>query len=280
MPIGHNTRRRSYFVLCASVAVVPVVVGVRVKYTPEVYYAIAGIQLAVVCLSAWKLGAWAIRAHAEDRRRFAVAGGLLITSLALFSLLPGIGPPGDQTRAEDTLRYLILLINSIAVAGGLIVLKEALSEAGERFYSTLGFAAIMLAAPLYLVWASIYVGSLRMEELPSSAPKAPWMPLVSNVMDVLLFFGGALTYLATAAFAASLGRTRWLGRGATRAFVVASLLALVCLMVRGLQFPARAEVFAHWYTIPGFVVGIPAVPWLMPLMFGISLLRRAGNEQA
>ena len=110
------------------------------------------------------------------------------------------------------------------------------------------------------------------------------MSLLSNVMDVLLFFGGALTYVATAAFAASLGRTRWIGRGATRAFVAASFIALACLLVRGLQFPLRGEALAHWYssqlhTIPGFVVGIPAVPWIMPWMFGITLLRRAGTEQ-
>lgn len=38
-------------------------------------------------------------------------------------------------------------------------------------------------------------------------------------------------------------------------------------------------VFMHWYTIPAFVAGIPAVPWIMPCLFGVVLLRRAGDEQ-
>ena len=40
----------------------------------------------------------------------------------------------------------------MSIAVGFVVLKEALTEAGERFDSTLGFAAIMLAGPLYLIW--------------------------------------------------------------------------------------------------------------------------------
>ena len=97
------------------------------------YYALAGIQLALVCLSAWKLGVWAIRGEGDERRRLAVAGGLLISSLALFSFLPGIGPPGDQSHAENMLHYLIHLINSITIAGGLIVLTKA-DSLDKQFY--------------------------------------------------------------------------------------------------------------------------------------------------
>jgi hypothetical protein len=43
------------------------------------------------------------------------------------------------------MRYLVLLADSIAVAGAFVVLKDALSDADERFYSALGFAANMLA---------------------------------------------------------------------------------------------------------------------------------------
>jgi hypothetical protein len=32
-----------------------------------------------------------------------------------------------------------------------------------------------------------------------------------------------------------------------------------------------------WYTIPGFIFAIPAIPWIMPCLFGVVLLRRAGN---
>src|SRR4030095_4474185 len=113
--------------------------------------------------------------------------------------------------------YLILLVDSIAIAGGLIVLREALGDAGERFYSTLGFGAIVLAAPAYLVWAASAVGFFTWKGAVSSGPvQQPAIELIANVSDILLFFGGALTYVASAAFAASLGRAQWLGRTASR----------------------------------------------------------------
>jgi hypothetical protein len=96
--------------------------------------------------------------------------------------------------------------------------------------------------------------------------------------DVLLFVAGFLTYLATVSFAASLGRVHWLGRGATRAFIIVSFVALLFLMIRGVKYPnGRATT---WYTSPGFIVGIPAVPFIMPFLFGVVLLRRAGDERS
>lgn len=182
MPTGHSKRRLSYIVLCVSLVLVTVVFGVRATYIPGVYYTLAVVQFTVIGLAAWNLGAWAIRAQAEERRKLAVAGGLLILPFALFSLLAGIGPPGlGQTHAENQMRYLILLIHEIAIAGGLVVLREALSEAGERFYSTLGFAAIMLATPLYLIWATILLGAHSSKELVSSGQVPPWANFLSEM---------------------------------------------------------------------------------------------------
>ena len=36
---------------------------------------------------------------------------------------------------------------------------------------------------------------------------------------------------------------------------------------------------APWYMRPGFIAGIPAVPWIMPCLLGVVLLRSAENEQ-
>src|SRR5438477_9156204 len=99
-----------------------------------------------------------------------------------------------------------------------------------------------------------------------------------DMLDLLLFVAAFLTYLATAAFAASLGRVQWLGRRATRAFMIVAGVALLFLVIRGLRYPdARVT---PWYTNPGFIVGIPAVPFSMPFLFGVVLLRRAGEEQS
>lgn len=271
--------RLSFNVLCASLIVVTVLFALRVKYTQAVYYAVAISQFTVICLAAWNLGGWAIRSEASDRRPMAVAGALLIAPWALFSFLPGIGPPGDQTAAENELRYLVLLVSAIAVAVGFVVLREVLGKCGEHFYSTLGCATILIATPLYLVWATIAVGYFRARQADSTGQAASRLISLVELSDILLFFGGALTYLTAAAFAVSLERNQWLGRRTALTFAAVSLLALLCLTVRGLWFPDPKTVFEHWYAIPGYVAGIPAIPWIVPLLFGVALLRRAGSTR-
>src|SRR5947209_10393856 len=117
----------SYLILWTSLIIVAVLFGVRAKYPPLVYYALAFIQFVVIVVSAWRVGAFAIVSESLEERRLATVGALLVGAWALFSFLPGIGPPGDQTHAENALRYLILLVDSIAIAGGLLVLREALA---------------------------------------------------------------------------------------------------------------------------------------------------------
>jgi hypothetical protein len=208
-----------------------------------------------------------------------LAGTLLVTPFALVALLwVGLGPPWQATAAENQMRYLVLIVMATAIAGGFVVLREALSEAGERFYATLGFAAIMLSGPLYLIWNTFEFGAAFGREHAGEVPAA--IVSLGDVFDLLLFVAGFLTYLATAAFAASLGRVQWLGHRATRAFMIVNGVALLFLVIRGLQFPDPRTLSAPWYTSPGFVVGIPAVPFIMPFLFGVVLLRRAGEEQS
>jgi hypothetical protein len=195
----------------------------------------------------------------KGRKGSLLAGGFLIVPFALISLLwVGLGPPWGSTPTENVMRYLALLVSAIAVSGGFVVLKEALSEAGERCYSTLGFAATMPAGAAYLIWMSFVLGAHLVKVRDGHVP--PAIVSLNDALDVLLDVACVLTYLATAAFAVSFGRTGWLGRGATRAYVVANLIALLCLVTRGVSFPDPAALSTPWYTRPGFVAGIPAGP--------------------
>ena len=210
------------------------------------------------------------------RRLLGLAGTLLVAPFALVALLwVGLGGPWQATAAENQMRYLVLIVMATAIAGGFVVLREAISEAGERFYATVGFAAIILSGPLYLIWNTFAFAAYFGKEHAGQMPAA--IVSLRDMLDLLLFVAGFLTYLATAAFATSLGRVQWLGRGAARAFVIVSFVALLFLVIRGIQYPdGRAT---PWYTNPGFIVGIPAVPFIMPFLFGVVLLRRAGEEQ-
>jgi uncharacterized membrane protein len=278
MRLDRLDRRVSYVFLCATPFLVIIAGAVRALRIQGVYQVIGGVLFAAISFAAWTLGARATRADAQGRRQLALAGALLVAPFAIVALLwVGLGPPWVATAAENQMRYLALIVMAIAVAGGLVVLKEALSEAGERFYSTLGFAAIILAGPLYLIWNAFGFGVYFAKEHAGQVP--PVFVSLNAVLDLLLFLGGALTYLATAAFAASLGRTAWLGGKASRAYIIVNLVALFFLVIRGLQFPNPAALSVPWYTSAGFVVGIPAVPFIMPFLLGVVLLRRAGDDQ-
>ncbi len=278
MPFERFNRRLSYVFLCATPFLVIIAAAARPLRIPGVYHVIGGVLFAAICIAAWTLGARAIRADVQGRRQLALAGALLMAPFAIVALLwVGIGPPEAATPAENQMRYLHLIVMATAVAGGFVVLKEALSEAGERFYSTLGFAAIMLAGPLCLTWYTFVFGAFFAKGHAGQTPTA-FLSLQVG-LDILLFLGCALTYVATAAFAASLGRTEWLGRKATLAYIILNLLALFFIVIIVLQYPDRAAPSAPWYFMPGDILHIPAVPLIMPFLLGVVLLRRAGDEQ-
>ncbi|PYK52021.1 MAG: hypothetical protein DME51_01840 [Verrucomicrobia bacterium] len=275
----NTVRRVSYVFLCIVPFLCFVVVGVRAFRVPGIYQAAGVAYFAAIAIAAWTLSAGAIRADVQGRRLLGLAGTLLITPFALVALLwVGLGGPWQANPTENQMRYLVLIVMATAVAGGFVVLREALSQASECFYATLGFAAIMLGGPLYLIWNTFAFGVFFAKEHTGEVPQA--LRSLDDIFDLLLFVAGFLTYLATVAFAASLGRVQWLGRRATRAFMIVSGVALLFLVIRGLHYPDPRALSTPWYTSPGFVVGIPAVPFIMPFLFGVVLLRRAGEKQS
>jgi hypothetical protein len=274
-----NTARRvSYVFLCTVPFLSIAVGGVRSFRIPGVYQIVGVAYFAAIAVAVWTLSAGAIKAVVQRRRLLGVAGMLLVTPFSLVALLwVGLGPPWVANAAENQMRYLVLIVMATAIAGGFVALREALSEAGERFYATLGFVAIMLSGPLYLIWNSFEFAAYFGKEHTGEVPAA--IVSLGDMGDLLLFVAGFLTYLATVAFAASLGRVQLLGRKATRAFMIVNGVALLFLVIRGLQFPDPRALSTPWYINLGFVVGIPVVPFITPYLLGTVLLRRAGDEQ-
>jgi hypothetical protein len=270
-------RRISYIFLCALPFLDLVVVGVRALRIPGVYQVVGGVLFAVILIAAWILGARAIASAATGKRRMALVGSLLVAPWAIISLLwVGLGAPFQATMTENYMRFLVLLGSSIVVASAFVALKEELYEAGERFYSTIGFAASIPAGAAYFVCVSI---SVAQTVVRLGGDKATFPALLINLYSVLEFVAVILTYVATAAFAVSLGEARWLRRGAARAYVIACMILLLLLVVGGLSYPELSASTAPWYVRPGFIARIPAIPWIMPCLLGVVLLRRAGNEQ-
>ena len=162
------------------------------------------------------------------------------------------------------------------------------NKADERFYSLLGFAATMLAGPLMLIFGTFQLTFGALLAQASSGQPPDWLLPLTRQASLAEDLEVILTYLATAAFAVALLKIGWLGRGTSRVFVGISLFAVLCVTVAAavvIQFPLGALRFetaslgVKIAFIPGFVLGIPAIPFIIPCLIGVNLLRRAGEEQ-
>lgn len=275
--------RISFVVLCATPFVAFGAVVARPLRIPGVYHVIGVLLFAAISAAAWKLGARAIRSDVQGRRQLALAGALLLAPFAMMALLwVGLGGPWAATDAENQIRYIELILMAIFTTAGLVMLREALSEAGERLYSTLGFAAMIMAGSTYIEWDAFKFGAYA--TLEPGGEVAPAIKALGSMQNVLLLVAAALAYFATAAFARSLARIDRLGRKATLAYTIVSVLALTFIMITiaGISNSAADPNFAAappWYVFPGLILTIPALPLIMPCLLGVVLLRRAGDEQ-
>jgi hypothetical protein len=201
----------------------------------------------------------------------------LIAPFALFSLLPGLGPPDSlgSTTLEER-RFSILLVNALCVFGGCFVLREILVEEGERLLSGLAFAAASMATPLYVVFTAIQLAGYRELDRKGLGVDHQSFTTVDDVSIVLLFFGSALNYLATIALAESLWRLRMLSRRARGAYIGIAGTLLCFLIFRGLDYGGLPRALQHWYTVVAFFAGVPAISWVLLSALGVVSISSAG----
>jgi hypothetical protein len=272
---AQTLRRVAYRFLCIVPAIVFPLVSARSLRVPIVYVAGGLVLFSAIVVTTLTLVRPTNTSSDASASLLALGGVLLLTPIALAALLwIGLGTPWDATASENKMRYGVLLAASIGVTGGFVLLRDALRDAGERVHSAVAAAMGTLSGAVYVVWTAFQLGdfALRVSTGNVSAPVAS----MNNVFDALLFAAGALAYVATAALARSFAAAGWLGQNPARAYIALNVLALVLLLLRGVSFPLPGGP-SPWYMRPGFVVGIPAVPWLMPFFLGVLALRRAGD---
>ena len=265
-------RRASYLTLCILPLFVAPLTAIRALRIPGVHHAIGLVLFGVMTYAARRLarpepgstdGAAALRAQ---------GGTAWLAPTGIVALLwVGLATPWHSTPAENQMRYTVLLVGAVCVTLGSFLVKEALGEAGERFLASSALGASVLSGAAYVVWTSFQIGDFALRIAKQEL--SPSVAAMNNVFDALLFAAGALAYLASALFAQSLRRAGWLGRGAARAYSAVSFAALALLMLRGASFPDPGSGGAPWYATPGFVVGIPALPWFVSYFLGAVLLR-------
>jgi hypothetical protein len=272
-------RRAGYLILCLVPVLIGPLTGSRAFRIPVVYEALGVLLFGAIAAATW----WLARPQVGSRDDLApllrLAGALLLSPTALIALLwVGLATPWDATPSENKMRYAVLLAGSIGVTAGFVLLKEALADSGERLFSALAVGTSLLSGAAYVVWTSFQLGYFALRLAKGEIPSA--VASMNDVFDALLFAASALAYVATAALALALGRAGWVGKNASRVYLALNLIAVALLFLRGVSFPVPGADPAPWYTRPGFIVGIPAVPWFMPYFLGVLVLRRAGAKRA
>lgn len=271
-------RQAGYRILCVMPLLIAPLTGSRALRIPVVHEALGILLFGILAISTWWLAHPRVGSQGAPEPLLRSAGTLLLTPIALIALLwVGLATPWDATPSENKMRYAVLLAGAIGVTAGFFMLKEALAESGERRFSTLALAASTLSGTAYVVWTSFQLGDAALKLATGAAD--PAVAAMNNVFDGLLFSASALAYIATAAVAHALWRVAWLGRRASRTYVALNLIALALLVLRGVSFPSPGADPAPWFTRPGFIVGVPAVPWFMPYFLGVILLRRASASR-
>jgi type IV secretory pathway VirB3-like protein len=175
------------------------------------------------------------------------------------------------------MRYLVLVWSSIIVTIGFVIQKDVLSDSGERICSTVGLATALTAGAAYLICLNL---SLAETALALHGGETRPSAILGNYYSAIEFVACVTTYVTTAVFAAGMGRVGLLGRSAAAGYVTMASILVLLIILRGLEFPEISANTAPWYTRPGVIAGIPAIPWIMPGLLGAVLLRRARGPQA
>ena len=105
---------------------------------------------------------------------------------------------GRHIQPEGKMRFLVLLVASIAVTGGFVVLEQALHEASDKFYVSLGAISNILAQALPISYFPA-TSSRRLRYRGTVMGKGATPPAIlspSEVFDALLFIACVLTYLS------------------------------------------------------------------------------------
>jgi hypothetical protein len=246
----------------------------------KIYLPLGVINACLMVIAAWILGAHVIRNHDAEKRQLIVIVSFLIIPWILLSIFAGIGrPPFDKpaeyvaTATEQHVRYSFLLISGVLITFGLALLRENLKKVGEGFYSWLGLIAMMIAIPLFIFnmayYDSFLLETLRIHVASASDKMPEWFSPIQKQMVIIMAVEVALTYLATAAFAASLKSAGWFKKTASHIYIIISLL---CFLSAVLVIFAPEPIASACS-----IVCVPAFPFIMPYIMGINLLRRAGN---
>jgi hypothetical protein len=240
------------------------------------YLPIWGLNACLMTFSAYHLGVHLLWKQDRSGKQQAVTGLLLFIPWLLFPIFAGMGPPPSTLQgwvnaaAEQQIRYTILIGGGILLLLGAALLKTRLQEAGENLYSVLAFAALSIAVPLFIInmafWGYYLTDAFRLFAASPAAKRPDLYVAVKSLFYVISVAEVVLMYLGTLLFAVALKITGSLSKPASRWYIGCSLIAILLELIP----PSWPEPFGT----AGYLVAIPAIPFVMYYLIGVRLLLR------
>lgn len=272
-----NRKTSRIYLLLVPLLVVIFGFGIgKISYT--FYLPIWLINVILMVMASWILGLHVITKKTE--KTYLAAGAFfLIAPWILVSMFFGLGPPPETatgwvaTATEQQVRYSMLTVAGVFITLGFTLLKEKLKNEGETYFSLLGFIAIIIAIPLFILdmlfWGFSLTESFKILVSANTEKLPEWFKPLSVLFGMISLVEVALTYLAITFFAISMNRVGWLGKTSSNVYILISLFAFILIVL--------SAFLPEPFVTAGFAVSIPAIPFLMPYFMGINLLRRAGD---
>ncbi len=164
--------------------------------------------------------------------------------------------PGDalarvgQLPAEHTNTAALFTAGSLVTLAGFTGLRAALRAAGDDWLSRLGLMSLQLGTGLWMIHLLFRITVTRPIAEQMATPPPPWFDLVRNWSGGMYAVYMMLAYLATAAFGAALGKTRWIGAAWGRGLVVFGLVGAAGFLIPG---PFRPPLVVQ---LPVYAIGI------------------------
>jgi hypothetical protein len=249
----------------------------HISYT--IYLPIWIANIILMLIGAWWLGLHFITKKENELKQSAWGGFLLISPWLLLSILFGFGPPPDKaadwaaTATEQEIRYSFLTIAGILLTMGFASLRDKMKGREGAFFSLLGYTAILIAIPLFILnmlfWGFFLTASFNIITAAGIEKMPEWFVPIRKLFGLISVVEVALIYFATAAFAMALHETKWISNTSKKIYVSISITAFL-FIVLSVYFPEP-------FITAGFAVSIPAIPFIMPYFMGIHLLRRINN---
>ena len=272
-----RTYKSISYIYLLLVPIITAAIGFGVgKVSFWIYLPIWLLNVALMIISSWSLGLNVIQLNNNEESKLAKTAFSLIIPWILISMFAGLGPPPDTwsewtvTSKEQQVRYFLLVISGVFIVFGFAGLKDLLQQKGENFYSQLALNAIYIAVPLFtinmLYWGFYLTELFKLQATTNAAHLPEWFLPIRQLFGLVSVTEVALTYLATFLIVLALRNVGLLSKTSSLFYLLFSLLAFMIVIL--------SAFFSNTVQTAGFVVSIPAFPFLMPYFIGVNLLRK------